>query len=124
VASWLPQRPALMSLRVAVREVEAWLLADRTTLARFLQVSRDLVPRDPESLPDPKATLVSIARRSRSRPIREGLPPRPGSGRSVGPLYVAQLSRFVTEHWDVEASADISQSLDRCLRALATLRHG
>lgn len=122
VTAWLPEPPPLMKLRVAVREAEAWLLGDRVNLARFPNVSRALVPRDPDDLGDPKATMVGIARRSRTRATREGLPPREGSGRSIGPLYVAELARFVQAHWDIEAAAQGSDSLARCLRALADLR--
>ena len=121
VATWLPDRPTLMLLRVAVREVEAWLLGDRANLARFLQVSQAIIPRGPDSLPDPKRTLVGIARRSRSRAIREGVPPRDGSGRAIGPLYVTELARFVREQWDVDAATSASSSLARCVRALSAL---
>jgi hypothetical protein len=111
----------LMRLRVAVREVEAWLLADRTGIAGFLSVSRDRVPRTVDELPDPKASMISIASRSRRRAIREGLPPRMASGRAIGPLYVSELSRFATEAWDVDAASTVSPSLFRCIRSLRTL---
>jgi hypothetical protein len=122
VAAWLPDPPTLLKLRVAVREAEAWLLGDRANLARFLNVSRDLIPRNPDAVSDPKAMLVGIASRSRTRATREGLPPREGSGRSIGPLYVAELARFVRSPWDVDAAAAESVSLARCLRALADPR--
>jgi hypothetical protein len=122
VAAWLPDRPPLMALRVAVHEAEAWLLGDRANLAHFISVSRDLVPRNPDDLPDPKSTVVNLARRSRVRVMREGLPPRPGSGRSIGPLYVTELSRFVRDHWDVGTAATASSSLASCLAGLARLR--
>lgn len=111
-----------MKLRVAVREVEAWLLGDRANLAHFLNVSRALVPRNPDDLSNPKATMIGIARRSRTRATREGLPPREGSGRSIGPLYVSELARFVQARWDIDAAAAASSSLARCLQALADLR--
>lgn len=122
VSKWLPGCPVKMAFRVAVRAADAWLLGDRVNLARFFGVSRDLVPRDPERVNDPKGTLVGIARRSRKRELREGVPPRPESGRAIGPLYVSELSRFAQEHWDVAAAATASSSLERCLRALAALR--
>jgi hypothetical protein len=121
VAEWVPNRPAMMRLRVAVREAEAWLLADRATLARFLSVSRDVVPRTVDDLADPKNEMVGLSRRSRSRAIRDGMAPRMGSGRTIGPLYVSELSRFVREHWDIETAAQASESLSRCLAALRSL---
>ena len=37
-----------------MREVEAWLLADADSLARYLEVPRTRIPRDPEGREDPK----------------------------------------------------------------------
>jgi hypothetical protein len=111
-----------MRLRVAVREVEAWLLADRVGIAGFLSVSRDRIPREADALRDPKASVISVASRSRSRTIREGIPPRSGSGRTIGALYVSELSRFVSDHWNVDDACQTSRSLDHCLSALRALR--
>lgn len=121
VAEWLPEPPPLMRFRVAVREVEAWLLGDRVGIATFLSVSRDLIPRSVDDLPDPKAVLIAAALRSRARAIRDGIPPRPGSGRTIGALYVSELSRFINERWDVDEASTASASLRRCLDALASL---
>lgn len=121
ISAWLPHPPALLAFRVAVRAVESWILADRSNLAHFLRVSRDVVPRGVDALRDPKLTLVNLARRSNARNLREGLPPRAGSGRAIGPLYVTELSGFVTAQWDVDAAAVGSDSLARCLSALQAL---
>lgn len=121
VGEWLPQVPTLMRLRVAVREIEAWLLADRVGIAAFLSVSRDRIPRSVDELVNPKSLMINVASRSRRRAIREGMPPRAASGRSIGPLYVTELSRFVREHWDVDEAALASSSLCRCIRALRTV---
>lgn len=122
VSEWLPAIPTRMLLRVAVREVEAWLLADRVGIAGFLSVSRDRIPREVEALRDPKASVISVASRSRRRTIREGVAPRPGSGRTIGALYVSELSRFVSDDWNVDEARQASRSLDRCLSALRALR--
>lgn len=122
VEEWLPDRPPMMRLRVAVREVESWLLADRMGMAGFLSVSRDRIPRMVDELNDPKSSLIGIAARSRRRVIRDGIPPRAASGRTIGPLYVTELSRFAVEVWDVEAASLVSPSLRRCISALGTLR--
>ena len=93
-SAWLPALSPYMCLRVAVRQVEAWLLADRERLAKFLSVSTSRIPHNPESVEHPKNTLVEIARYSRRRDIREDMVPRPGSGRAVGPAYTARLIEF------------------------------
>lgn len=59
VNEWLPAMPARMRLRVAVREVESWLLADRVGIAGFLSVSRDRIPREVDDIRDPKASVIS-----------------------------------------------------------------
>ena len=115
-----------MRFRVAVRAIESWLLADAETLADFLAISRARVPSLPEDEPDPKATLVNLARHSRRRDIREDMVPRPGSGAKVGPAYTARLIEYVTAagsaQWRPEVAAQRSDSLHRCIAALSTLR--
>lgn len=98
-------------LRIAVKEVEAWLLADVDGIARFLAISPRKIAARPETLADPKVVLVSLAKRSRLRHIKEGLAPSPGSGATVGPLYNAFLRRFCAEEWDVEAASLSAPSL-------------
>ncbi len=122
VTEWLPEIPALMSFRVAVREVEAWLLADRVGIASFLSVSPARIPANPDELDKPKASMLNIAGKSRIRTVREGVPPRLGSGRTIGPIYVTELSRFVQDRWDVAAASEVSPSLKRCLAGLQALR--
>jgi hypothetical protein len=48
VEQWLPNRQPLMLLRVAVQELESWLIADRANLADFLRVDVGIVPVAPE----------------------------------------------------------------------------
>jgi hypothetical protein len=110
-----------MCLRIAVREIESWLLADREQVARFLGLSRSLIPRDPESEADPKAALVALAARSRRRDVREDMLPRPGSRRSVGPAYSSRLIEFTENLWRPEVAARLSDSLNRALTCLRRL---
>jgi len=62
VAQHLPVPSEYMTFRVAVREAEAWLLADRRTFAGFLGVSQARLPRDPEAVADPKEEVEFITR--------------------------------------------------------------
>ena len=118
---WLPAPSTHMCFRVAVREVEAWLLADRVAVAQFLGVSRSLIPGDPDSLDDPKEALVNLARRSRFRSIRNDLVPQEGSGRGVGPAYTTEVTRYVAASWRPEIAADTSPSLRRCIQRVSHL---
>ncbi len=126
-AAWLPKPASLMCFRVAVREIEAWLLADRERIATFLGVAVSRVPPDPEAEPDPKRTVVDLARRARRREIREDMAPRPGSGRTVGPAYTSRLIEFAshaTAGWRSEIAAKRADSLRRCLMRLRGLTEG
>jgi hypothetical protein len=76
----LPAPNPLMCFRVAVREAESWLMADREVFATAMGVSMALVPTKPKILEDPKLTVVNLARRSRRREIRLGLVPEPDAG--------------------------------------------
>lgn len=118
---WLPEPAPLMMFTIAVRAVEAWLLADRHRIATFLGVTESSVPGDPEALDNPKHTLVQLAQRSRRRNIRKDFVPRPGSGRSVGPGYSSRLIEFiyhVAAGWRPEVAAERSPSLHRVLARL------
>ena len=122
VQSYLPDPAVGMCFRVAVRAVEAWLLADRVNMARFLCISGDTIDPQPERLATPKSHLVSLARRSRSRAIREGLVPAAGDSRRVGPEYTLLMSEFARERWRPQRaekrSPSLRRAMDRC-RSLA-----
>ena len=87
VRNWLPHPQQGMQLRVVVREIESWLLADTIGLAGFLSVRPALISSTPETVPDPKQNLVNIARRSRKRATKTALVPVPNSTAQVGPRY-------------------------------------
>ena len=123
-AEWLPEPAHHMCFRVAVRAVEAWLLADREPLARFLSVSTSRLPFHPETLDDPKHDMIELARRSRRREIREGMVPRPGSGRKVGSAYTSQMIEFVQTRWRPAVAARRSNSLRRCRERIHELVRG
>lgn len=119
-SSWLPVPARDMCFRVAVRAVESWLLADRDAIATFLGIALSHVPRDPEAQPDPKRLIVDLARHSRRRDVREGLVPRVGSGRAVGPAYISVMSEFAARRWRPEVAEDHAESLRRCRARLDT----
>jgi hypothetical protein len=121
--AWLPRPAPAMVLRVAVREAEAWLMADRDSFAAFLGVSGDRIPTAPELEVDPKRTVVALARQSRKRSIREDMVPRASSGRNEGELYVARVIQYVQKHWRPRIAAQRADSLRRCLERLDELAH-
>lgn len=120
-AAWLPSPAPHLCFRVAVRTLEAWLMADAQRLADFLGVPAGAVPRKPESELRPKETMVNLARRSRRREIREDMVPREGSGRPVGNAYSSRLVEFASGRWRPVVAARRSDSLRRCIRCVERL---
>jgi hypothetical protein len=110
-----------MYFRVAVREVESWILADRATLAQFLGVTVGKVPRDPDTLDNPKREIVNLAQHSRRREIREDMVPRPKSGRIEGPAYASRVIEYASTLWRPSVAAKYSDSLRRCCLVLQRL---
>lgn len=121
VAALLPQQAAFMRLRIPVHEIEAWLLADRAKIATYLGIRATDVPNEPEALPTPKRTLVTLAARSRSRVIREGIVPRAGTRTVVGPEYNSLMADYVFNQWRPAIARLHSESLHRCINRLDEL---
>jgi hypothetical protein len=119
LSEWLtqPKHPNLV-FRIAVKEVEAWLLAHREAFAKFLGISVDNIPRDPDLIADPKQCLINLARRSRKRKLREAIVPEPNSTAKIGKDYNGQLSEFVNKSWQVASAQTNSPSLKRAMNAL------
>ncbi len=104
--------------QVAVREIEAWLLADRPAFARFTGLRINLIPRDVEAIQDPKARLIALVSQSRRTSLREGIvPPR---GRKQGPDYNGRLAEYVLKYWNPRDAMKHSPSLERLIRLLDT----
>lgn len=121
INAWLPQpQNTNLIFRIAVREVESWLLADDIGLSRFLGVARDKLPGNPDDLLDPKAALINLARASRKRDLRADIIPKQGSTAKQGPAYNECLIPFVRDTWNPEKARRHSHSLEKALRALET----
>lgn len=114
----MTQVPDTMLFSVAVRETEAWLLADREGIAGMLGVSQNRIAQWPELEDDPKRALVNLARRCRNRTLRDELVPAPGSVNQVGPVFTARMSQFAADSWDVRRARDASPSLARTLERI------
>ncbi len=120
----LPQPERFMVLRLAVRAVEAWLMADAEALGAWLRVTPDRLPGAPDQLVDAKQALVDIARSSRSSALRQDMVPRGGSGRTVGPAYSSRVAECVTDHWNPQYAAESSDSLSRAMTRIRALAEG
>ena len=122
VAALLPSPSARMRLRVAVRAIESWLLADAEGFSDYFSVAAHHVPENPESLTNPKAELVRVAQKSRSRALRSDILPSPGTTALVGPGYVARIIEYAESTWSWSRAARRSDSLRRCIRSVKAIK--
>lgn len=122
-SSWLPGGiPANCLLRIAVREVEAWLMADTEGFAQALAVRTAWIPDQVDALADPKSEVLRLSRKSSKSSIRRDVPPQPGRPASIGPGYNDLLRDFVKDTWDPVRAALKSPSLARSLQRMERFR--
>lgn len=116
LTAWrLPVTGARLLFRVAVRETEAWVLADRKGFADFAGIPVSKVPQFPELERDPKQTLINLVRRSSRKRMVAEMVPAPGSRVSIGPLYNELLCEFVQTRWNPEAACCNAPSVAKAL---------
>ncbi|RTD97891.1 DUF4276 family protein [Variovorax atrisoli] len=114
------ERPENFVFRVAVREIESWLLADHDAIRSLLGKRIGRLPLDPDSLPDPKQALLALAARA-PRDIRDDLVATEGALASQGLGYNAQLCHMVRQNWRPARAADRSPSLAKARKRLKEL---
>lgn len=112
-SDWLGNKPAPagLLLRIAVREVESWVLADHEAMRRLLGQKGNLPP-EPDALPDPKQHLLKLAKLA-SRAVRDDLVKETGAVASQGIGYNQRLTAWVRSDWSAERAAQRSPSLQR-----------
>jgi hypothetical protein len=120
IRTWLPEpiHPNLL-FRIAVREVEAWLLADQAGFAKFFGIRRVLVPLNPDAIEDAKEFLINLARKSPRRDLQVDIIPPRGSTRRIGPNYNGRLTSFVQNRWNISVAKLSSPSLTRTVNAVS-----
>lgn len=123
-ATWIGDRKPSENfiLRIAVREIESWLLADHQAL-RTIVGNRGSLPIDPDLLPDPKQYFLRLISRQARRGVREELVAEAGAIASQGIGYNARLSHLVATVWSPERAALRSRSLHRARIRLSELVH-
>lgn len=120
IRTWLGDRkqPRGLIVRVAVREVEAWLLADHVAMEGLLGSTR--LPENPDAVPDPKRHLLDLARHA-SRKVRSDLLVPGGAIASQGLGYNNRMCAFVEDEWSPRRAAKRSDSLRRALERIGAL---
>ena len=122
IAMYAARRHPNLIFRIAVREAESWVMADRDAFASFLGISLNHVPLRPDSLPDPKKALLDLVRKCRNRDLKNDIVPRPGEKRTIGPDYNGRLVEFVSSSWRASEAEKSSQSFGRTFAALKRFR--
>ncbi len=110
-----------MILRIAVREIESWVMADRDSFSSWLGISQDNLPLNVDDIDNPKEELFKLVRRSRKRKIKEGILP-PDELTRTGPQYNLMLCSFVQENWERHRAARYSDSLTRALHRIDSFK--
>lgn len=103
--------PQNLLLRVAVREIESWVLADHEAMRKLIG-PKGVLPADPDALPDPKQYLLKLAKQA-PKPVRDDLVAAKGAMASQGLGYNLRLSNWVQNDWSPERAAERSPSLMR-----------
>ncbi len=113
IREWMifDKQPQLI-FRVAVREVESWVMADRYGFAKFAAVAIKHIPDKPDDIHDSKAALFEVIKKSKIKELKEDiLPHYPGD--RIGPNYNGSLCGFVIQSWNVQRAIQKSPSLKR-----------
>ena len=122
IKQWL-KRPCRDNLlfRIAVHELEAWLLADVDGFSHFLQMDYSFINQEiqnPDEIRNPKEKLISLVDRSRKRELKNDMVNKYQTYFRQGSGYNTRLIEFVLSLWNIERAAKKSESLNRSLKAL------
>ncbi|MGI4849941.1 MAG: hypothetical protein ACRYGK_17665 [Janthinobacterium lividum] len=112
--------PKNLLIRIAVREVESWVLADHDA-AENLFGRKIKLPPEPDTLPDPTSHLLRLAK-SASRKVRDNLVKEANAVARQGLGYNAHLKAWILTHWNPERAASRSPSLARTRLRLQDLQ--
>ena len=116
---WLGTRPVpdRLLLRIAVREIESWVLAGHDAMRKWIG-DRGKLPPAPDELGDPKAFLLNMVRKYAPRDVKQDLLAERGAMASQGLGYNRRLVAWVNSDWSPDRAAARSPSLLRARQAL------
>jgi hypothetical protein len=119
ISEWLGDAidPNLI-FRIAVHDIEAWIIADKDNFANFFGLSNKLMKFNVEEIPRAKTCVLHLMQKSRKPSLRKDMLPMEGSTARIGPNYNLILSQFVKSDWKPDTAAKNSDSLRRAIQAL------
>jgi hypothetical protein len=124
IRQWLtcPQNPNFL-FRIAVKEIESWLLADRINFANFLGIPVQLIPLITDEINDPKRFILNLTTKSKNSSLRNGMIFSQKNTLKPGPNYNACLNTFIENFWDIHEAIHHSPSLKRTVDAINNLEY-
>lgn len=119
IDDWFPETKLNEHLifRIAVREIESWLLSDITAMGALLGKGGTVLNNDPETIDHPKEYLLNLARKAPAK-IRQELVREKNSIVYQALSYNARLTEFVFFEWSPERALLNSDSLKRAIYRL------
>lgn len=121
--SVLPDDPhPNLLLRIAVHEVEAWLLADHEAMADWAGIPLVKLPADADAVTDPKRELVNLVRRHSPARLKRSIVPGDGEQRQTAPGYNDAMEQLILRHWEPERAERHSRSLASARARIAAWR--
>jgi hypothetical protein len=108
-------KPDRMLFRIAVREIEAWIMADRDAFARFLDIEVNKIEKNMEELADPKRHLLQLAEHVKDRKLKHDLVKKEKAIATQGLGYNKRLSEFTSNHWCPQRASENSPSLKKAI---------
>lgn len=119
IQNWLNHKanPNLI-FRIAVMEIESWVMAHRIAFAKFLSIPLNHIPMNTDTVNDPKKLLISLAKKSKLKYLTQDIIPKTGSTATIGPNYNACISNFIRNNWNVHEAINHSESLFRAFKKI------
>lgn len=120
--SWFGKKELHENLifRVAVREIESWLIADGIAMKKLLSNGANNLERSPDNLRYPKNYLLRRALRA-PKSIKADLVVKKQNNLLQAIQYNNRLCQFVKESWCPNRAAENSNSLSRAILRLREL---
>jgi hypothetical protein len=106
-----------LKFRVAVKEIESWLLADHSGMTKLLGKGANSIVENPDQLHNPKEYLLQCAKRA-PRDVKNDLIRSRGALATQGLGYNARLCAFAKDEWAPENASQRSNSLARAMQRL------